>query len=126
LVAAHALLHQRQRDHDDRGRVVATAQDYRAVHGLLRPLVEHAADGLSPRATRAYQAFLTAKCPVSRRDLAAKLSVAYNTAKAVIDELIGQELLAVVDRGPPARYRVIERGLALLGTGLLDPDDLDG
>jgi hypothetical protein len=39
LVRAHALLHRATRDTDDQGRVVATAEDYAAVRGLVNDLV---------------------------------------------------------------------------------------
>lgn len=39
LIRAHALLHRRTRDTDSRGRIVATADDYAVVRGLLLELV---------------------------------------------------------------------------------------
>jgi len=39
LIKAHALLHQATRDHDDRGRIVATLHDYAAVRELVADLV---------------------------------------------------------------------------------------
>lgn len=58
LVAAHALLHQRQREKDDQGRLVAAPADYGAVHALLTATLEHGHDGLSPRAARVLQLLL--------------------------------------------------------------------
>jgi hypothetical protein len=44
LVEAHAVLHQesRQRDHD--GRIVATPEDYQAVHALIADIVGEASE----------------------------------------------------------------------------------
>ncbi|WP_038038048.1 hypothetical protein [Thermorudis peleae] len=38
LICAHALLHQRQRERDTHGRIIATLEDYRAVYQLVAPL----------------------------------------------------------------------------------------
>lgn len=38
LIRAHALLHQRQRERDAHGRIIATLADYAAVHRLVAPL----------------------------------------------------------------------------------------
>jgi len=35
LIGTHAILHQSQRERDERGRVVVTTKDYRIVHGLV-------------------------------------------------------------------------------------------
>jgi hypothetical protein len=39
LVFAHAILHQARRDRDERGRVVATLEDYAVVRGLIAAIV---------------------------------------------------------------------------------------
>lgn len=124
LVAAHALVHARQRSRDREGRVHAVAGDYAAVHALLRPTVEVALDGLSPRAARLYRWLVDqGAARPTRRDAAAGLGWGYNTAKRAFEELLAQELVGVVDRGPPATYRVLDRTL-LGGAGLVDPGDV--
>jgi hypothetical protein len=65
LVAALALLRQRQRGRDRKGRVVATADDYKVVFDLLKPVFQDSVDGLSPRAARAYRV-LTGAAPARR------------------------------------------------------------
>lgn len=39
LIRSHALLHQVTRERDDRGRIIATLDDYAVVHGLVKDLV---------------------------------------------------------------------------------------
>lgn len=135
LVAAHALLHQRQRDQDDAGRLVATVNDYSAVHTLLAPEIARELDGLSPRATRAYR--LLARKPTpdaepsapspdaglggtgwTRRELGDHLGWGYNTAKRALTDLLAHELVVEADKGPPTRYRVLDT------RALVYPDEL--
>ena len=125
LVAAHALLHQRQRERQGE-RVLATTQDYQVVHALLSRRVEHDLDGLSPRATRVYQA-LAEQAPgaLTRREIAERMGWVYNTARKALVELVQQELAAVADDGPPARYRLLDRSSLLSAAGaLVDPATL--
>ncbi len=105
LIAAHALLHQRQRRRDRAGRLVATPADYRAVHDLLRPLVEQHLDGLSPRAGRAYRLLLAAEAPLTRREVATRAGWHYMTAARAVEDLLAQELVRAVDGSTPRRYR---------------------
>ena len=123
LIAAHALLHQHQREVDDCFRVVATLADYAVVHELVRSAVRVDLDGLSPRAARAYVS-LAGGGALTRRELASRQGWAYNTAKKALAELTEQELARVVSKAPPARYALVDRSL-LGGTGaLLDPREL--
>lgn len=80
LVAAHALLFQRQRQRDEALRVVATPADYRAVHALVKAAAPADVAGLSARAARAY-ASLSGRRALTRREVAAEQGWAYNTAK---------------------------------------------
>jgi hypothetical protein len=123
LVAAHALLHQRQRERDAEGRVLATPADYAQVHALVRAAVRVDPGSLSPRAARAY-ASLAAGHPLTRRELASAQGWAYNTAKSALAELVRLELAQVVSKGAPARYALVDRSLLGAGTGLLDPAEL--
>lgn len=73
LVASHALLHQRLRERDDEGRLVARVDDYRAVYELYWPLIEGQVEDLSPRAAALYRALARREggSPVGRREAAA-------------------------------------------------------
>lgn len=124
LVAAHALLYSRQRERDREGRVVATGADYGAVHALLKPSIEHAVDGLSDRAARLYRWLVAQGLAVSRRQIAAALAWSYNTTKRALAELTAQELVGVVEAGPPATYRVLDKSLLGAGAALVDPAEL--
>ena len=123
LVAAHALLHQRQRARDAQFRVVATPADYAAVWELVRAAVRVDVGDLSPRAARAY-ASLAAGQALTRRELAQAQGWAYNTAKKSLAELVQQELARVVNKGTPARYALVDRSLLGSPGSLLDPADL--
>jgi len=124
LVGAHALLHQRQRQRDELGRVLAEVADYRAVHDLLRPQLEAGRDGLPPRAARALGVLAAAGAPRTRREVARALGWHYMTAARALADLEAHELVRAVDRGTPRRYRVVEAGLLGAGADLLDPGAL--
>jgi len=127
LVAAHTLLCQRRRK-IDKTRIVATPDDYRVVHALVRPLVDDDQDGLSPRATALLRALPMpgAEGGVTRHDAAKVLAWSYGTARRAIDELVDHEVLRPVAGDYPRRWRVVEAvAQALCGAGgLTDPDDL--
>jgi len=124
LVASHALLHQRQRERDPRGQVVATPEDYAAVYGLLQPVLAAELDELSPRAAQVYRCLIDAGEPLARRDVAKRLRCGYNTAKRALADLLAQELVSTVPGGPPTLYRVLD--VSVLGTSakLLKPQAL--
>lgn len=125
LVAAHALLAQRRRERDAGGRLVATVEDYRVVHGLLAPLVGAELDGLSARASALFRALAKHEGgPVTRREAAALLGWGYNTAKRAMGELTSHELLRTVQTGMPRRYELVDGSLAAGSFALADPDDL--
>ena len=107
LVAAHALLHQRQRDKDAQGRLVATPVDYETVHRLLAAVLEQSSDGLSPRAARLYRLLADAEEPLTRREIADQIGWNYMTSVRALDELVAQELVAVVEKLAPRRYQVL-------------------
>ena len=52
LVAAHAMLHQATRQRDPLGRVVATLEDYRAVHALVGQAIDQGVQAGVSRETR--------------------------------------------------------------------------
>ena len=121
LIAAHALLHQHQRDRDRAQRLVATPADYQVVHGLLAPSLEEDVGELSPRAARLYRALVLKEAgPLTRREAAGLLDGSYNTAKRALEELVAHELVAQAEAGPPRRYRVLDESAIGPVGGLLD------
>ena len=128
LVAAHAALCQRRRARDRDGQVVATVDDYRAVFELVRPLVDHDRDGLSPRAVALLRALPAGadRGGVTRLDAARLLGGSYATARRALDELVDREALRPVAGAYPRRWRLVEavaRALDPAG-GLIEPDAL--
>lgn len=121
LVAAHALLQQRQRQRDGAGRVLATPADYQAVYGLLAAIVEQVEDGLSPRAARAYRLLAAGGEPLTRRQVAERIGWNYMTSVRALDELVAQELVAVVEKEPPRRYQLLGAPRLLPTPGLTPP-----
>ncbi|MBX3467756.1 MAG: hypothetical protein KF878_12805 [Planctomycetes bacterium] len=120
LVAAHALLHSRQRERDREGHVVATVADYAVVHALVQPALDAAALDLSPRAARVLRWMTEHEGEATdRREVASAMGWSYNTAKKALAELAAQELVRVVEPGPPARYRLLGPRGALGGTSEL-------
>ncbi len=127
LVAAHALLHQRQRQRDAGGRLLATVDDYRAVFDLHWPMIEGQVEELSPRAAALYRALARRETggPVGRREAAALLGWTYTTTRRALDELVAHELARVVDGDAPRRYRLLDGAAPPVGvTGLTHPDAL--
>lgn len=129
LVASHALLHQRRRERDDQGRLVARVDDYRAVYELYWPLIEGQVEDLSPRAAALYRALARREgsTPVARREAAALLGWTYTTTRRALDELMAHELVKLVEGDAPRRYRVLDAAAAAPAgvTGLVHPDSLD-
>lgn len=107
LIQSHALLHQRQRERDKKGRLAATVDDYAAVHALLAPLVEREVEGLSDRAARTHALLVETGAPLTKREIATAAGWSYHTADRAIDELIEQELVMVERRRPPRSYRLV-------------------
>ncbi len=126
LIAAHALLHGRQRERDDEGRIVARVADYRAIYQLIRLLADEEIDGLSPRAARAYRHLCEApRGSSTRRQLANALGWSYATAARAVCELEAHEL--VVSTGArPHGVRVLDRSLLGEGASLKPPGDIEG
>ncbi|MCO5167396.1 MAG: hypothetical protein M9894_13685 [Planctomycetes bacterium] len=128
LVASHALLHQRQRERDDEGRLVASVADYRAIFDLYWPMIEGQVEDLSPRAAALYRALARREgdATVSRRESAALLGWTYTTTRRALDELVAHEMVKLVEGDAPRRYRVLDGTAAVPGvTGLLHPDALE-
>lgn len=121
LVAAHALLHQRQRERDAQGRLVASLADYDAVHRLLAAVLEQSQDGLSPRAARVYRLMADAEEPLTRREIADRIGWNYMTSVRALDELVAQELVAVVEKQAPRRYELLGAPRLLSTADLTSP-----
>jgi hypothetical protein len=97
LIRAHAILHQATREHDERGRILASLQDYAAVRGLIGNLI---AEGVG-----------AAVSPVLRATVEA--------VRELLDEAAGEReyvsVKAIADRlkiGMPATYDRVRRALA--------------
>ena len=125
LVATHALLHQRQRERDARGRVIAIVADYAAIHRLLVEVMEHTEDGLSPRAARVYRLLADSGEPLTRREIAERVGWNYMTSVRALEELVAQELVAVTERVPPRRYQLLGAP-RMSSAGLTAPAALTG
>jgi hypothetical protein len=52
LIKAHALLHQATREIDERGRIIATTEDYRAVHALVAEVINENVEAAVPPTVR--------------------------------------------------------------------------
>ena len=52
LIMAHAILHQASRKQDDRGRIIATMEDYKAVWDLVAPIVSRGVQMTVPATVR--------------------------------------------------------------------------
>jgi hypothetical protein len=52
LIKAHAILHQATRQQDDRGRIIATIEDYRAVRDIVGGIVSEAVQVTTSQTTR--------------------------------------------------------------------------
>jgi hypothetical protein len=113
LVATHALLHQRQRERDSLGRVVATLADYVAVYRLVAPLYEAVASGGLTRAVREAVEIVHERCAgdperaVTVGDVAQALKVDRSSASRRINAAIRLGYLVNLEtrRGYRARLR---------------------
>jgi hypothetical protein len=125
LVASHALLHQRQREKDGKGRLIATVADYRVAFDLYAPLVEASFEDLSPRAAALYRKLRSEKLPsVNRREAASLMAWSYTTTRRALDELQAHELLRAISNEMPRRYEVLDVPAAE-HAGLTPPDELE-
>ena len=52
LIMSHAILHQASREQDDRGRIIATIEDYKAVWDLVAPIVSRGVQMTVPSTMR--------------------------------------------------------------------------
>jgi len=131
LIEAHELLHQATRERDDAGEIVATLDDYAAVHALVADLIGDAVQATVPESIRetvraaakliAEKIDANAEPTVTVREIAAELvldrSAASRRAKAAEDAgyLTNQE----TRRGRPSRYEIgapLPEALAIMPT----------
>ena len=125
LIQAHALLHQRSRERDGEGRLLATVADYAAIHALVEGSLAPRVEGLSARAADLYRHLAEDGEPVNRREVMAAVGTSYMTAKRLLEELIGQELVRRVPGDDwPRRYKIIDRSLVGVGATLTLPEAL--
>jgi DNA primase len=125
LVAAHALLHQRQREKDKDSRLVATVADYRVVYDLVKTNVEEEVEGLSPRAATLYRSLLErGEDPFSRREVAEAIGWSYMTTTRALEELVANELAAVTDREYVRSYVVLQSSIFGNGSSLKRPNEI--
>ncbi|HEY8450357.1 MAG TPA: MarR family transcriptional regulator [Bacillota bacterium] len=110
LVKAHALLHQATRPRDERGRIVATLDDYRAVHGLVADLLRHSAQTDVPQAVReavevVQQIYEQTEDPVTVTQVAKRLGIDKAAASRRIRQAVEAGWLVNLEdrRGYPAR-----------------------
>ncbi len=95
LIQAHALLHQRQRERDAGGRIVADARDYAAVYAIAAPIFGAlAAEGVTPAVRETVAAVRAARgvsdAPVTLTQLLAHLDL----DKASISRRVNQAIKA--------------------------------
>ncbi len=127
LIATHALLHQRQRERDERGRLLATARDYEAAFRLVFPLVEAELEDLSPRASAVYRELARRKHPVTRREIANQLGWPYTTTRRALDELVAHELASSAeDEEGLRRYSLLDTVTVGAGSELREPSAIGG
>jgi hypothetical protein len=113
LVGAHALLHQRQRERNKDGKLVATKADYAAIYDLIRTSVEQDVEGLSARGTVLYRHLAVHdRERFTRRHVKDKLGWSYMTVKRSLDELLAHELVSVVGgTEKPLQFTLIEKSV---------------
>ena len=106
---AHAILHQASRERDAEGRIVATVDDYAAVHDLVAAIVSQGAKAMvsyivheTVRAV-AYL-FLRTRTPVSRSQVARLLSLDPSAAGRRLQAAVHEGYLARVGSGNRRRW----------------------
>ena len=110
LIKAHAILHQESRERDDTGRIIATSDDYQAVHELVSDIVGKSNKNIIPARVRAVveavQALETDD-PVSYDQLQEELGIDRSNVSRHVREAIGLGYLinAEIRKGQPAEIR---------------------
>ncbi len=125
VVAAHALLHQRNRERDAQGRIVADERDYRAAYRLLASVLAITLDSVTDELREAVEAVAATGGGVSYPQLAERLKLsrsgAWRRARAALKA--GYLANAEERRGYPAKL-VIGDPLPQVRPVLPAPEDL--
>lgn len=120
LIQAHAILHQRSRKRDGRGRIIASIEDYTVVRGLIADLVSEGVEQtVKPTIRQTVEAVrdLKPEHGASRREVAERLKIDPSAAGRRLASARSSGYLRNMEttRGRPARWT--------LGDPL--PDDLE-
>jgi hypothetical protein len=115
-VAASALLHQFQRERDEQGRVLATADDYAVVRKLLAgPMGRILGSGISPAVERFYERLRAHvrenHCQFRTTQAAKGETVTERAVRGWLNELSEAGFVEMVEanRGPkPAEWRLVD------------------
>jgi hypothetical protein len=112
LIRAHAVLHQASRDRDDRGRIVATLEDYAIVRELAADLVAQGIDATVSATVRATVEKVAKLVddeggdPVSLGPIAAALKLDKSAASRRVSTAIAKGFVRNLEdrKGKPGRY----------------------
>jgi hypothetical protein len=129
-VEASAALHQRQRPHDEHGRILATLTDYEVVHPLLAQTYTQASGGLTDAQRAAVEA-VTALWeeaggkPVSMRAVAKRLNLEVSSVSRRLRHSLklGFVVNEETEKGKPARLKPCDESL-IFPTDLPTPKEL--
>ena len=107
VIKAVALLHQRERQIDSDGRVIATIEDYGIAHSLLEPLyVAVASDGVTPPIRSVVEAVGAMEIAASLADVKRALGVSLSTAQYRVKRALDLGYLTnTAEKGQ--RYRLV-------------------
>jgi hypothetical protein len=126
LIRAHALMHQLNRDADDRDRIIATLDDYQAVRSLVDDLVAEGIGATVPASVRetvetVVRLGAVHKAGVPVAAVAAELKLERSAATRRLHTARDRGFLLNIEdrRGMPARY---DRGEPMPGETAVLPD----
>lgn len=123
LVFAHAILHQAKRAKDDRGRIIATLEDYAAVRDLIADIV---AEGIGATVSDDVRATVAAVKAVIGTEPGATVKRAQVQAELGLDDRATRRRLAQADEGGFLANTNPGRGkTAMYELGDPIPDDVD-
>jgi hypothetical protein len=135
LIRAHALLHQRSREADAKGRIVASTKDYEVVYGLIGEMVARAAErSVEPLIRETVDALFDlyhvkggADEPVSILALAKSLGITRTSANRRVNRAITLGFIRDVSGGGRGRAKELAPGDAMpKDTGVLPSPEAIG